>query len=40
MVVAKYLKNDPDDVLYQQGSISPFIRIIRGRFLRDFLGGG
>jgi hypothetical protein len=37
MIVAKYLKHDPDTILYQQGWISPLIRIIRGRFLRDFL---
>jgi hypothetical protein len=39
MIVAKYLKRDPDAILYQQGWISPLIRIIRGRFLRDFLSG-
>jgi len=37
MIVAKYLKNDPEAILYQQGRISRLIRIIRGRFLRDFL---
>jgi hypothetical protein len=37
MIVAKYLKNDPKAILYQQGLISPLIRIIRGPFLRDFL---
>jgi hypothetical protein len=39
MIVAKYLKHDPEAILYQQGWISPFIRIIRGRFLREFLTG-
>jgi hypothetical protein len=39
MIVMKYLKNDPQAILYQQGWISPLIRIIRGRFLRDFFGG-
>jgi hypothetical protein len=37
MIVAKYLKNEPEMILYQQGRISRLIRIIRGRFLRDLL---